>query len=919
MRYFEDPVVWKDEFQYHMIVNHWNNKIAYYSRSRDGFHWVVESGTAYDPTVAVHADGTKEEWTKFERPRVYQDEHGRAVYLNMAVIDVEKSNDVAGDTHSSKNIVMPLNPGLRMEVLNETPIAVSTEAIRVKIYKEEGFNPTTNLDIQSLRFGSHGTVNAGGGATVTAQETDSDGNLVVIFNGVNTGLAADEFAPKMIGKYAANYTPSFPNAQPGSMAYGYARLSYIDYEPAYLSPALPAINGESKVTAINVKNYGLKSSGADAVIKVLAENGTTVLATGTVPATSKYATALVQLTASARIPAGSNCLKVAVCEDGKTTDIHTLQLTEQVEAQKLLKTSITEAETLAANTIYKYGKEELSDAIAAANAYKDSYSIADVETALQALSRAINTFKADNASSRNPISIIIRNADMSSFDGWDCLNMNDTEGGFKLNANNNKNYNQIGSSPFVEAYKNTGIAKPNYLKQTLGEMAAGRYVFEADVIVQQGSGPGTGVSLFLNDELVACSSKQTNYSEHYSVEVTTAEPGSLTFGLNISEESNATWVAFDNAVLKYYGDGSRDDEELFYNASLENVYVKASGLTNGYVTVEPNYGNYLNRHASPNANSEWALIKDSETKDIWLYNTATQSFIIPSGNFWKTSTTVAQKTLDIIPDGSAYMIKCLDSGNNIYMNAFGGDASREITTGLNGYAVGAYRNGSWELPATGSTNMPQFTLSDITTGLDDLKTTLAKLPRAAVIEVKDYGYSTFCAPFDVEIPDGLEAYTADINATKDALILTRLYTSIPANTAVILRAEGGFGPYYVCGDTEAQSATVATGSLVGVLSAETDIEVGSYVLQNQSSCAGFYKTAQVMRGTKNKCFVPSGLFSSQAKSLTLIFENETVGISRTSIVSERNADQPIYNICGQQVDKEYKGIRISRGMKTVKK
>src|SRR5690606_30555934 len=41
---FEDPVVWKDQVQYHLIVNDWLGRIAFYLRSPDGIHWVTDPG-----------------------------------------------------------------------------------------------------------------------------------------------------------------------------------------------------------------------------------------------------------------------------------------------------------------------------------------------------------------------------------------------------------------------------------------------------------------------------------------------------------------------------------------------------------------------------------------------------------------------------------------------------------------------------------------------------------------------------------------------------------------------------------------------------------------------------------------------------------------------------------------------------------
>ena len=91
---FEDPVVWRDDLQYHLIVNDWLGRIAFYQRSKDGVHWVTEQGEAYMPGVSFHKDGTVERWFKYERPKVFQDEKGRAVQMNFAVIDTIKWNDL---------------------------------------------------------------------------------------------------------------------------------------------------------------------------------------------------------------------------------------------------------------------------------------------------------------------------------------------------------------------------------------------------------------------------------------------------------------------------------------------------------------------------------------------------------------------------------------------------------------------------------------------------------------------------------------------------------------------------------------------------------------------------------------------------------------------------------------------------------
>ena len=137
---FEDPVVWRDSLQYHLIVNDWLGRIAYYQRSKDGVHWITEPGEAYVPGISFHTDGRVEHWFKYERAKVFQDAEGRVEQMNFAVIDTIKWNDLGNDNHS---------------------------------------------------FG-------GGGKALESQADGRD--LIVTFDGTASGITEEEFAPKLLGR-----------------------------------------------------------------------------------------------------------------------------------------------------------------------------------------------------------------------------------------------------------------------------------------------------------------------------------------------------------------------------------------------------------------------------------------------------------------------------------------------------------------------------------------------------------------------------------------------------------------------------------------------------------------------------------------------------------------------------------------------
>lgn len=270
---FEDPVVWRDSLQYHLIVNDWLGRVAYYQRSPDGVHWVTEQGEAYVPGISRHKDGTVEHWFKYERAKVFQDKAGRPVQMNFAVIDTIKWEDKGNDRHSSKNICIPLKKDLVLSVLNAEPIDASTPTIEVRIAAEKGFNPAKDLDIASLRFGSFNEVNFGRGSQPMSWRKDKK-DLIVTFNGRGSGINAEEFAPKLLGKN-----------KKGEFVIGYARLPYFNYSPAILSALRPHYDEAGKQWKVEVQNFGLSAS--ERTTLRITSNGLTVAETD-VPALKPY-------------------------------------------------------------------------------------------------------------------------------------------------------------------------------------------------------------------------------------------------------------------------------------------------------------------------------------------------------------------------------------------------------------------------------------------------------------------------------------------------------------------------------------------------------------------------------------------------------------------------------------------------------
>ena len=177
-------------------------------------------------------------------------------------------------------------------------------------------------------------------------------------------------------------------------------------------------------------------------------------------------------------------------------------------------------------------------------------------------------------------------------------------------------------------------------------------------------------------------------------------------------------------------------------------------------------------------------------------------------------------------------------------------------------------------------------------------------------------YGTFCAPFAVTVPEGVQAYTV-LSETGGLLNLTDVTGTIPANTPVVLFAENGYAseegnPIYEFGIAE--EGTPVAGLLTGVYE-NTLAPVGSYVLQNLNDKVGFYQVANGQQPTvgANRCYLTT---TSNVKAFFFGEDDATSINEELRVKNEEFA--PIFNLAGQRLSKMQKGINIINGKKILK-
>lgn len=179
------------------------------------------------------------------------------------------------------------------------------------------------------------------------------------------------------------------------------------------------------------------------------------------------------------------------------------------------------------------------------------------------------------------------------------------------------------------------------------------------------------------------------------------------------------------------------------------------------------------------------------------------------------------------------------------------------------------------------------------------------------LTVTSAGASTLVLPYDATIPNGVKAYTLTNMVGEATAKATELTGSIPANTPVLINAAAGTYNFHGTKTTwEKTEKTV--GALTSVRVCKY-VPVGSYVLQNHNGQVGFYKVVEeksVMIGANRAYLTPS---VAMAAAKINIEYPEVTGI--TSIKDTTIENDVMYNLAGQKVGNDYRGIVIKNGCK----
>jgi len=195
-----------------------------------------------------------------------------------------------------------------------------------------------------------------------------------------------------------------------------------------------------------------------------------------------------------------------------------------------------------------------------------------------------------------------------------------------------------------------------------------------------------------------------------------------------------------------------------------------------------------------------------------------------------------------------------------------------------------------------------------------------------VLDFGTYEWKSLCLDFDATIPDGVEAYTGKLNDDQTVVKTTKIIDDdsedkvLPANTPVLVKKIGDATSYYIY--KKGETTNTYSSDLKGVTE-QFDLtalqQEGKVVLTfgvDANNVYGFRKPANTYIAA-NKAYLLVG--SAQAnKAIGLSFDGNTSTINAIS-ATPTTTDAPAYNIMGQRVGANAKGLIIKGGRKYIVK
>ena len=335
--------------------------------------------------------------------------------------------------------------------------------------------------------------------------------------------------------------------------------------------------------------------------------------------------------------------------------------------------------------------------------------------------------------------------------------------------------------------------------------------------------------------------------ETLASDITTAQ-GFLTS--TNQEEVDAATAALNTEIGK-----------LSLNMPTAGQYMRIKGETSGkYI------GNGLssNKYTRTTDEAEALVYFDGTT----LRNVSNGGYYSSSANTWSWAEKANAKTIEFSSTQiGKYIVKCGD--RYLY------DADSNVDSGTS-------------LPATTHAQYPRYT-SWILESAE---------ASAANMRISDAGWATFWAPFAVEVPAGVKAYTGEL-VENSWVRMIELDGVIPANAGVVVAGEefnADLAPVEPQPNLAAESCY--TGNTTGKV---MNVPAGVYLLQKQDDVVGWYKVeGEGFTLAPNRCYLNVPDPNNSRPFIGFEPVDDATGISSIATEAKTKADGK-YMVKGQIV------------------
>ena len=174
------------------------------------------------------------------------------------------------------------------------------------------------------------------------------------------------------------------------------------------------------------------------------------------------------------------------------------------------------------------------------------------------------------------------------------------------------------------------------------------------------------------------------------------------------------------------------------------------------------------------------------------------------------------------------------------------------------------------------------------------------------VSVSAAGYATLYAPVALAVAEGVTVYTISAVAEGKATLAEVEGTTIPAETAVILKAAAGTYNFAITEDVAAISGNL----LEGVVAPQA--WTNEFTLQTSEQGVGLF-SKEVPYLAAFKAYLPA---NNAAGVKGILFDTET---AVKSIEAAENTEKAIFDLSGRRVEKPVRGLYIVGGKKVIVK